>query len=307
MTDGTKRMRFYLFDKIILAYVALTTIFIFIFGRPLNEYLDELLLNLIFVLVVLGAVRYLDNEKVKWQYILRLLYPAILFTFFYRQTQGYIFMIFPNFFDYQLAGFEKALLGVHPTFWIEQHVLSVPLTELLSFTYAAYYPMIPVFLIWVFIKGDYEVIIKALAAICLTFFSSYLLFFLYPIEGPRYHFSGLYEHAIHGPVFRSFVEFVQRTGSVHGGCMPSSHVGVTLVITIFCLKYYRRAGILLLFITSGMMLGTFYGRYHYVSDVIVGAAIGLVMTWIVLRKKGPITADRGITEKQTKENIESVS
>ncbi len=297
----------YLYEYIILIYMALLTALILVFGRPLNHYFDELLSNVIFTLIVFGAIVFLRDTDKGIVRFFRLLYPALLFTFFYRETGGLMFLFHSGFLDAHLTGFEKAILGVHPTFWIETHIMNVWLTEILSFTYAAYYPMIPVFLILVYLKGDYDIVKKSLAAMCLSFFTGYLLFMLYPIEGPRYFFAADYQYKITGPVFRQFVEFVQRTGSVHGGCMPSTHVAVAVVMTIFCLKYYRKAGIMLLVINTGMALGTFYGRYHYVSDVIVGAAIGIFMTWLVMKFHDRIAPPESITKKRAMENIKSVS
>lgn len=274
--------KFHPYDLAILCYLFILSVFIFIFGRPISEYIDELVMNIVFAGVVLAAVNFLGIENNKTVLFFRLLYPAILFTFFYEQTGGLMKLIFPDFLDYHLTAFEKSIFGVNPTFWIDRNILNVYLTEILSATYFSYYPMIPVFLLVLFIKGNYTVIKKSLTAICITFFVSYMLFFLYPIEGPRYHFAGQYLNDITGPVFRRMVELAQQ-GSVHGGCMPSSHIGVALVINIFCLIHYRKAGILLIPINIGMALGTFYGRYHYISDVVVGIAIGAMATWLTLK------------------------
>ncbi len=299
--------KLYPFDVIILVYLSVISILALIFGRPLPVYYDEFLASIVFAAMVGGIIYFLGRSDRKVILFVRLLYPALLFTFLYRQTGGLMHLFFPGFFDYQLTAFEKAIFGVYPTFWIEQNILSTWLTELLSFTYLAYYPMIPAFLIFLFLKGDYDNIARGLAAICLTFFASYLLFFLYPIEGPRYYFEGQYASAIHGPVFRQLVEFIQMHGSVHGGCMPSTHVAVAVVVNIFCLKYYRRAGIFLLIINTGMALGTFYGRYHYVSDVVVGAAIGIIMTFLVLKYHRRWESTSGTKQSATKENKISVS
>jgi len=302
----TKR-RIYLFEYIIIAYLVILTALIFIFGRPLSQYFDELVANLIFATIVFASILLLHNTDRNLVRFFRLLYPAALFTFFYRQTGGLMFLIFPDFFDAQLTAFELSLFGVHPTFWIEHNVLNVWVTEILSLTYAAYYPMIPIYLFAIYFKRNYDIVKKSLAAICLTFFTGYLLFMLYPIEGPRYFFAGQYQYDITGPVFRQFVEFVQRTGSVHGGCMPSTHVAVAVVMNIFCLKYYRKAGIILLVINTGMALGTFYGRYHYVSDVVVGGLLGVCMTLLVMKFHDRFVPAKSITEEQSTEKIKSVS
>jgi len=116
---------------------------------------------------------------------------------------------------------------------------------------------------------------------CLTFFASYLLFSLYPAEGPRWYFAHEYVNMVDGPVFRQLVNLVIANGAVHGGAMPSSHTGVAFLIMAFCFRYYRRWGWILLPIVLGLAAGTVWGRFHYVSDVIVGLAIAvLALLWV---------------------------
>nr|MBN2277884.1 phosphatase PAP2 family protein [candidate division Zixibacteria bacterium] len=288
------KCKIYPFDIIILIYLSLLSILILLFGRPLYLYFDELLFNLGITALILMIIRYLSDTDRKIVLLFRLLYPAVLFTFFYRETGGLMHLIFPDFLDYQLTGLERSFFGDNPTLWLDRNLLNVWLTEILSLTYFLYYPMIPVFLLMAFIKKEYLVIEKSLAAICLTFFICYLIFIFYPIEGPRYFFAEKYINSISGPIFRPMVELVQAKGSVHGGAMPSSHFGEALVMLIFCLKYYKKAAIIFLVIDIGMALGTFYGRYHYVSDVIVGGIIGSVVTIIVMKyyERWFITTDK---------------
>ena len=295
------------FEYAIIGYLSVLTIVILLFGRPLSMYYDELIMNILFSAIVLSMIRFMsstDNNLIRF---IRLLYPVALFTFFYRQTGGMMFIFFEEFQDLSLVSFEKAIFGLNPTLWIDKNLLNVWLTEILSASYMAYYLMIPVFMLVAFLKKKYNVVKDAQLAVCLTFFISYALFFCWPIEGPRYFLESQYINPIEGPIFRSIVEFIQLKGSVHGGCMPSSHVAVALVINVFCLKYFRRVGYLLLIINFGMVLGTFYGRYHYVSDVVVGAIIGIGVALIVIKYKFLFKNKSSITESIKAEKIKSVS
>ncbi|MEW5995933.1 MAG: phosphatase PAP2 family protein, partial [Candidatus Zixiibacteriota bacterium] len=206
---------------------------------------------------------------------------VLLFTFFYRMTGGLMFLLFDRFYDAQLTSFERSVLGFNPTLYIDHHLLSVWVNELFSFSYVSYYFMIPVFVLALFIKRRDRIIRSFLATACLTFFVSYLLFFLYPIEGPRWHFAGQYLNPINGPVFKKLTDFVIDNAAVRGGCMPSSHFGVALVILMYCYRYFKRSGRLLLPLVSGLGIGTVWGRFHYISDVIVGGLIGYVVTLLV--------------------------
>jgi membrane-associated phospholipid phosphatase len=115
------------------------------------------------------------------------------------------------------------------------------------------------------------------------FFTSYLLFFLFPIEGPRWFQVSQYINPVRGFVFRPLVEFIQHKGAVHGGGMPSSHTGVALVITMYTYRFSKRWGLILAVIVTGLGVGALWGRYHYISDIIVGAIIGLFSVFIADR------------------------
>ncbi|MBN2226782.1 MAG: phosphatase PAP2 family protein [candidate division Zixibacteria bacterium] len=279
----TDHGRYLLFDKLIFGYLAYIALICLAFGRPLSGFVDDLIVNALLAVGIVAVVhlnRRYDNGILR---LLRYVYPALFFLYFYRQTGGLIHLFFPGFLDYHLTTFEKSILGINFTLWIDQNLVNVWLNEIITFCYVLYYPMIPTFLFFLFAKKRYDLIASSLVAICITFFISYSLFFLYPIEGPRYFFADQYSSTLPGFVFRPLVEYIMANSAVHGGCMPSSHVAVALVMLIFCLKYYRRIGILMTPIVFGLALGTFYGRFHYVSDVVVGAAIGAIVTALTLK------------------------
>ncbi|MEE8578091.1 MAG: phosphatase PAP2 family protein, partial [candidate division Zixibacteria bacterium] len=98
------------------------------------------------------------------------------------------------------------------------------------------------------------------------------------------------------------VNYVIENGAVHGGCMPSTHVAVAIVIMMVCFRYYRRAGWYLLPVNIGLAVGTVWGRFHYVSDVFVGTAIAICSVWIVERYL-PQTASSS-DDSPLKDNVE---
>jgi len=273
----------YVFDRLNLAYALLMIVVVAIFGRPLADHIDELSFYSGCAVLIWVMVHYVDERRGGIHHFMRLLYPLFLFTLYYRATGGSMFLLFDSFFDSQLTAFEASLFGVHPTLFIDQHWLHPAITEILSLCYFLYYFMIPVFLLTVYWRGDFRILRNAMGAFCAIFFVSYVMFFLYPIEGPRWFFALLYQNAVESPVSRQVVDMVISKGAVHGGCMPSSHFAVALSIQMYCLKYYRRAGWAILPIVMGLAIGTVWGRFHYVSDVLVGGLIGVVFTLIAWR------------------------
>jgi len=295
------------FDIAIISYSLLMFVIILAVGRPLANYYGSIVFFVTMAAIAALIARYIDADRNRLSAFVRYLYPMFMGTFFYTSTGGLMFLLYDHFLDSELVAFEKAILGMNPTLYIDQYLLNVPVTELLSFCYFSYYLMIPVFIFTLFIKKQYRIICSSTTATLLIFFSSYLLFFIYPIEGPRWHFASEYVHAVEGPFFRQMVEYVIANGAVRGGCMPSTHFAIGIVIMIYCLKYFRKIGYGLVPIIIGLAAGTVWGRFHYVSDAVAGGIIGLLATWFVMKFYGKWTNDVYKTDEPKKVVTANVS
>jgi membrane-associated phospholipid phosphatase len=56
---------------------------------------------------------------------------------------------------------------------------------------------------------------------------------------------------------------------------PSGHVAVSVAAAIGAAKVWPEAGVVLGVVAAAVAVGAVVGRYHYVADVVVGAAIGV--------------------------------
>jgi membrane-associated phospholipid phosphatase len=283
--SATVHSRWLPFDYLVFGYSLLLVVVVLMLGRPLADYADELVFYLGTAVVAVICVYLIEEDSGGLRRLLRLGYPLLLFPFFYRMTGGTVHMLFPEFLDPQLTNFEAAILGVNPTLFIDQHLLNIVVDEFFSFCYFAYYLLVPIFFVATLFKGPRSVFVSSLTAVCATFFVSYLLFILFPLEGPRYHFAGSYLHELNSIVFYPLTRLVIDKGAIHGGCMPSSHFAVALVILLYCFRHYRRTAWWLLPLVAGLAVGTVWGRFHYVSDVVAGGAIGAVVTVAVWRRE----------------------
>lgn len=297
--NAERLKKFYPYDWIIIGYSLLMVLVILILGRPLGAYADELIFYVSMAIIATIIASYTDLNGPRWSAVLRLVYPGLMMTFFYTMTGGLMFLVFDSFLDPQLTAFEHIIFGTNPTLYIDQHLLNPIANEIFSFCYGLYYPMLPVFLIAIIYRKDYKITVSFLAAASMTFILSYILFFLYPVEGPRWFFADQYLHLVESPFSRHFVDFIIDNGAVRGGCMPSSHFGVGMVILMYSLRYYRKVGLILLPIVIGLAIGTVWGRFHYVSDVIVGGLIGYGCTtfaWIYYDSRKEIMYNPVVTK-----------
>ncbi len=307
MLNNLFRNRVYPVDWIILAYCLLMVGFILLFGRPIQQFADELFFFVGVAALIVLIVRFMGASASPVSRFIRLLYPAVLFTAFYRMTGGLMFLVHDRFLDYQLTAFEIALFGFEPSLYIDRYLLNPWLTEIFMATYFSYYLMLPLFVLALYFTARHELLRRALASICLTFFTGYLLFFLYPVEGPRWHHMDQYLHRVEGPFFRQMVEYLQATGSVRGGCVPSTHVAVAVIVMLYTFKISRPFGWFLTAVNVGMAIGTVWGRYHYATDAAIGTAIAIVAYWIVEKYHPSHASTTSTRDDQQRVSVQNVS
>lgn len=269
------------FDHMTLIYCWTIVILIVGFARPIGDFVTVLLFHLGVIALVILLVKYAHLRTGRPIVFIRLLYPVILMALFYSTSGKLVHLFFPEFLDYQVVALEKQIFGVSPTIWLDGN-LNVYVTEILSASYFSYYFMIPgLSLLLFFSRRDRETK-RFVTASCVTFFISYLIFIAYPIEGPRHYLAADYQNVITGPIFRPLVDMIINNAAFHGGAMPSSHIAEALVVMFFAIRNYGRKAWFLILIVSGLALGTVWGRFHYIADVIVGIAIGCLATWLTL-------------------------
>ncbi|MCK5127400.1 MAG: phosphatase PAP2 family protein [candidate division Zixibacteria bacterium] len=284
------------YDHMVLIYCWLIIVLTLNFARPIEHFVVVIVFHFGVIVFVTLLAHFAHNVQNRLVVFFRLLYPIILVVFFYSTSGELVHIIFPVFLDQQIIGLEQAVFGISPTIWLDKH-LNVFITEILSASYFSYYFLVIGLAFFLFFgKKDAE-IKRFMTATCATFFISYLIFIFYPVEGPRHVFAATYENVITGPFFRKIVDLVINNGAFHGGAMPSSHCAEALVVAFFAIRYYGKKARFLIPVVIGLSLGTVYGRFHYVSDVIVGLIISIVTIWLTLyfyptNKEEDLTANK---------------
>jgi len=267
------------FDHFNILYCWIILVLTIGFARPIGDFYGVLLFHTGALVLVILIVKFLGNKTSRGAVFFRLLYPVMLMTFYYTFSGKLVLLFTHHFLDYQITAFELSLFGLNPTLWLDGH-MSKWVTELLSIGYFSYYFMIPGLALVLFFQKRDKMIKRYITASCATFFTSYLIFILYPVEGPRHFFAHLYQHVPEGYVFRGLVDFVIGNAAFHGGAMPSSHVAEALVVMFFALRVFRKKALFVVPFVFLLALGTVWGRFHYVSDVVVGITIGILATWL---------------------------
>ena len=131
-------------------------------------------------------------------------------------------------------------------------------------------------------------------SISIGFYVSYLTFILIPVEGPHQTLVHLEGKELAGPVFTPFAKWLIAQYGIHGGCIPSSHVAVAFATLILAFRFYREVGYILAPFVITLCIGTFWGRFHYVTDMVTGLMVGGFAVWVA----DAILAGRKVRESE---------
>jgi membrane-associated phospholipid phosphatase len=166
---------------------------------------------------------------------------------------------------------------------------AVWLVQFLEFGYFAFYLLYPmvggVFWAWrerQSFANAFRNLTDALSVGYLICYGTYLLF---PTRSPA-NLLGVqqFKDAPTG-LFGDLVGLIQNHAGVHGNAFPSAHIMLAFVILVFAYRFLPRIAPSLLFPILLMCVGAVYDGYHYSSDVIVGAALGLAVGLAFSRRR----------------------
>lgn len=266
-----------LFDRVATYFFLIINLLIVLFQHNMEMPFRRFFYQLGIIAVIILVIPALDSKRNRLFHFMRNWYLILGITFIYWSVGDLIHLITPQLLDHHIISFEKALFGTLPNIWIQR--LENPfLTEIMQLSYAIYWFTIPVGAAIFYFKRRYDVFEYMLFFTLITFFLSYLFFILIPVAGPRFmivdEISAPYQGIFVTRLLRGFVE----TTGLRGGAFPSSHVAVAIVILFFVWKYYPKIGKrCFLPAVIALSIATVYGQYHYVTDVIVGAAMGVLI------------------------------
>lgn len=279
LIERKKKFHFYTIDWATIIYLAILSILILLFSYNQPNWPYFILYNVFILVLIIFIARFLSDEQNPWKRFFRHWYPMALFTFLYEETGYLVHMIYPNWFDPWINKIELKLFGEYPTVWL-QKIVSIPLNEYMMLSYFSYYFLMPVLGIALYFKNRIKEFDQLLLVCAVAFYVSYLGFLFMPVEGPRHALSNLHNVELMGILFTPLAQYMVNTYGLHGGCMPSSHVAVALVVMIFAIRYEKTIAWILTPLILSLFVATVYGRFHYFLDVVAGILVGFLALFI---------------------------
>lgn len=264
-------------DKVVLTYLAVTSLFIIVFITRVPEASWLLPLKAAGAALIIIASRRTSSLLV-WYY--RHWYPLLYVAASYKEMNILIPSIRRSTADAALARIDFAVLGVNPTVWIER--LHWPLlTEYLQIIYAFFIPALLVVALILWRRRRMDDFRRYAFLIALGFLVSYIFYFLVPARGPRFLLNELHHSNFQGVWMAGwFRDLLDRLEGIHYDCFPSGHTLLTLLGWWSTRRLSRLLFLAFTIFTVSQIFSTIYLRYHYAVDLLAGAvfAVAILLT-----------------------------
>jgi membrane-associated phospholipid phosphatase len=209
--------------------------------------------------------------------------PAIFFISIFEEVSFLSLSVRGGWQNGHIIALEFWLFGVSPMEWMHAHARDW-LIEFLEFGYFAFYPLYPVIggMFWAWrerpaYRGAFRRLTDTLSIGYVICYASFLLF---PTQSPANRAGVQQIGSAHPGVFQHMVRIIQDNAGVHGNAFPSAHIMLAFVVLMFAYRFLPRVAPWLLFPIVLMCFGAVYDGYHYATDVIAGASIGIALGWI---------------------------
>jgi membrane-associated phospholipid phosphatase len=263
-------------DRVILVALAFSTLLTILFYHRVEGWWILVLKNIgaATLYIILNSLRKHRTHR-HWVFFLRMASILFIYSYLNQAVDKLQLIIYGRWLDDIVLAMEKSLFGVQPTLWM-QRLISKPLTEWMMFAYVAYLPLYPIICGVIFKKKgapaaeDYFFTLGLSNVIC------NLGFILFPVAGPFHRLGAEYAVPLDGFVWTWIGEALRHYAQFVGGSIPSPHCANATVMWLMAYRYHRPTFWILSPIVLSLYVSTVYGRYHYVTDSILGIAVGFL-------------------------------
>jgi hypothetical protein len=204
-------------------------------------------------------------------FLLRTATVTLSYAYLFSAVAGLQLIFHGRFRDDLVLAFEARLFGVQPTLWMERFI-TPSLTEWMMFCYVIYVPLYPVLCAILWVKRGEAAAEEYFFTLGLANVLCDAGFILFPVASPMYWMPDRYRVPLHGWVFTWAGELIRTRAHYAGGSLPSPHAAAATVMWVMAWKYHRPTFWVLTPVILSLYVSTFYGRYHYVTDAILGIA-----------------------------------
>lgn len=265
-------------DAVILGGLGFLLLLAAVFNGRLDRPLVFIGRNLLAVVLYILTLLILRRLRPKvLRFLLRTASVQLMYLQIFLAGRG-LQLIFFNWNDDRVIAWETAVFGLQPLVWV-QKLTTPPLTEWMFFVYVVYIVIYPILGAVIFFRRGEEANEDYLFQLGLINLVCGLGFILFPVAGPMHweKVRVLLTEPLRGGVFASVAEYIRSHVHAAGGTIPSPHCAVATVMWFMSLKYTRRGFWLLAPVILSLYVSTVYGRFHYLSDSVIGIAAAVLV------------------------------
>jgi membrane-associated phospholipid phosphatase len=222
--------------------------------------------------IFLAAVVVTGRARRRWVwFVARTATVSLAFAWLFGAVDRLQLILHGRWLDGAVLGFEDRLFGVQPTIWLEKFIRSW-LTEWMMFAYVVYIALYPLVCFVIYRRHGARALEECLLALGIANVACDFGFILFPVAGPTAFMGSAYTVPLDGWLFTAAGEFIRSDLHYVGGSLPSPHAAAATVMWVMSWRYSRRLAWVLAPVILTLYVATFYCRYHYLTDTLVGIA-----------------------------------
>jgi membrane-associated phospholipid phosphatase len=284
MTDKTLHiagLRLRATDALILFTLSFFSLLALLFSPSVSGWWMLILKNIAAGAVYLTLVAASEKMTKKFpRFFLRVAAVTLAYAFLFGAVDKLQLILQGEWMDAYVMDAEQYVFGVQPTLWL-QHITTPPLTEWMMFSYVIYVPLYPVLCgIVYYLRGD-AAMEDYLFTLGFTNILCDIGFILFPVAGPMATIGTLYDVPLKGYIFTFFGELMRSNVHFVGGNLPSPHTAAATIMWVMAYRYHRPSFYILTPVVLSLYVSTFYLRYHFFTDAVVGIIVAFIALLIV--------------------------
>jgi len=265
--------KYILTDLVMIIYLLSIGLLLSVTHKNVENWQTISTVYIIVSVILIFALPFWKCPKNQIMKFARVAFPLIITSVFYKDIQNVMFSVFPNYLDGFFLKLDKFVFaGISPSYSFFESFSSPIMMEIMSFFYASYYFQIFLTALLVFLWG--KEFYRIVFGLSFSFYLCYLIFSILPVRGPLFFYDPI--GLENGLAISKFLKLIIMNGDIPGAAFPSSHCALSVLATIYTIKYNRKFGFISLFLSTGLVISTVYLRQHYAVDAIAGvlSAIG---------------------------------
>jgi len=263
-------------DGLILCTLLFFSLLALIFFQRVEHWWLLIIKNIVVGIAYILFNRFSEKATKKfWKFFLRVAAVTLTYAYLFGAVDKLQLLIHGRWMDDYVLDFEQWIFNVQPTLWLEDYI-SKPLTEWLMFSYVIYVPMYPILCGIIYYLRDELAMEDYFFTLGFTNILCDIGFILFPVASPMYYIKQLYSVPLDGWAWTYLGECMRKYLHFAGGSIPSPHTAAATIMWLMAYRYHRPSFWVLTPIILSLYVSTFYCRYHYVTDAVVGIIVAFL-------------------------------